>query len=152
MGKYLKFFILLIAITTLYGCKKKFQDVAIERFDFVIDSINNDEIKEDQFMISHKGQPSKVRYKKETLICSNDTAFIQTFNCHWTVYTGEPADKLCFFALCKNKDGKILELCKPVGWLERVQVDSYVSRLNEQKALVDAIYKACLIAGTEKDL
>lgn len=152
MGKYLKFLVLFVVLTTLYGCKKQFQNAAIERCDFVIDSINNDETKEDQSMIAHKRQPSKVRYKKETLICNNDTAFIQIFNCHWTAYTGEPADKLCFFALCKDKDGNVFELCKPIAWLERVQVNSYVSRLNEQKAIVDAIYKACLIAGVEKEL
>lgn len=150
MGKYIKYLMLFAVITIFSGCRERFQNIATKRFDFVIDSINNDEIKNDKIAVSHGGKPNETRYKKETLICSNDTAFIQTFNCHWTVYTGEPADKLCFFALCKDNEGKIYELIKPIAWLKRVQMDSYVSSLNEKKALIDAIYKACLIAGEEK--
>lgn len=152
MGKIQKFLVLFIIIVIFSGCKKRFQDIATERFEFVIDSLNKENIKEDQIAISHKGKPDEARFKKETLICSNDTAFIQTFNLHWIMYTGEPADKLCFFAICKNREGKVYELFKPVAWLEKVQMDSYVSKLNEKKALIDAIYKACLIAGEEKQI
>ncbi len=152
MEKYLKFLVLFAIIVIFAGCKKSFQDTATKRFEFVIDSLNKKNIEEDQFAISHKGRPDKARFKKETLICCNDTAFIQTFNLHWIIYTGEPADKLCFFAICKNREGKVYELFKPVEWLEKVQMDSYVSKLNEKKALIDAIYKACLIAGEEKQI
>ena len=151
MGKFLRAIMLLVATVILVGCNENFQSIATKRFDFVIDSINKSEARKDQIAISHKGRPDKNRFKKDTLFCCNDTVFIQTFNCHWTTYTGESADKLCFFALCTS-EGKTYELLKPVAWLERVQVDTYTSRLNEKKALIDAIYKACLIAGEEKHL
>lgn len=57
-----------------------------------------------------------------------------------------------FFAICKNREGKVYELFKLLEWLEKVQMDSYVSKLNEKKALIDAIYKACLIAGEDKQI
>lgn len=150
MGKFPRFFVLFVATALFSGCNESFQNTAKKRFDFVIDSINKGEMKNDQVAISYKGKPNETTYKKDALICCNDTAFIQTFNCHWTTYTGESADKLCFFAICKSSEGKTYELLKPIAWLERVQVDTYISKLNERKALIDAIYKACLIAGEEK--
>ena len=44
------------------------------------------------------------------------------------------------FTTYKNREGKVYELFKPLEWLEKVQMDSYVSKLNEKKALIDAIY------------
>lgn len=105
-GKMQKFLVLFIIIVIFSGCKKRFQDIATERFEFVIDSLNKENIKEDQIAISHKGRPDEARFKKETLICCNDTAFIQTFNLHWIIYTGEPADKLCFLPYVKTEKVK----------------------------------------------
>lgn len=45
-----------------------------------------------------------------------------------------------FYTTYKNREGKVYELFKPLEWLEKVQMDSYVSKLNEKKALIDAIY------------
>ena len=143
---------LLATIVVFCGCNEDFQNVATKRFDFIIDSINKEEIKNDKIALSHNGKPNRNVLKKDVLICSNDTVFIQTFFCQWTTYEGEPANKLCFYALCKNREGKMYELLKPVAWLEKVHMDSYVSRLNEKRALIDAIYRACLIAGEEKHL
>ena len=47
-----------------------------------------------------------------------------------------------FLTYVKNREGKVYELFKPLEWLEKVQMDSYVRKLNEKKALIDAMYKA----------